>query len=432
MPRMIEVELKDLFLDQENPRFEPVRDEAEAINELCMNEQIVPVAESIAIDGISPLELIAVTEVRAPDGAGTGTYLVREGNRRLAAMKLLIDPDKAPTAQQASFRKLTSARVPQHLQVMLFETKNEIDPWLRLLHQRDQNPAGRRSWKAEQQARAFGSTRNQKAVNLTDFAVASGWIDKADRIKRLSTVERWISNAKVRSYLGITFQKDADEVVQVGDLEKSNAALKYFFSQVANREINTRANKTEMEKWIKAQSKPVKGDPDSVDVGRPTSDVADVQRLVEPKKPEAPKYEHLPFREDIESALKKLGNQKLQALYHELATTSIHSTQLLCIGWWAFLTTLCSVVQDAPSSDYSSFLSHERLQKLGFEHSEHRKNLVMGLKSISQFGNTAKHSTVATLLNPAQLYNDVEVVGEVVLALLEVLNGDRIPKGKYP
>ena len=134
-----------MFLDQTNPRFDPVEDESEAIAALCSTEQLIAIAESIAAEGLNPLELTAVTEIRSKDGASTGNYVVREGNRRVAALKLLKDPAKAPSKYQSSFSKLSSARVPDQLTAMLFNSKDEVDPWLRLLHQRDNNPAGRKS-----------------------------------------------------------------------------------------------------------------------------------------------------------------------------------------------------------------------------------------------------------------------------------------------
>jgi uncharacterized membrane protein YkoI len=436
-PRLIEVDLSKLFLDPENPRFEPVRDEAEAITELCSTEHVLAVAESIAADGLNPLELTAVTEVKAQDGKATGTYVVREGNRRVGAMKLLKDPSKAPAKQQASFRKLSNERVPKLVPVMLFDKKEDIDPWLKLLHQRDQNPAARRGWTADQQARAFGGTRNQKAMYLTDVAVAEGWIEKADRRRTLSIVDRWISNPKLRLHIGVKFVRGSDEVEFITAEAKQGSKIKEFFRQVAEKEINTRANKKEIEAWVQLQSKDVnlEQDASTEEVEKKTESAhqsASNRKSPPHAKPRPPLHEKLPFNQAIEAALSRLGNQKLEALYHELCITNLGSVQLLCIGWWAFMTTLCSVVQGTPSDSFASFLSHDRMVKIGFGHRDHRKNLMKALESIASNGNTAKHATTATLLNGAQLYNDVQTIEEVVIALLEVLNKDRAPVGVWP
>jgi hypothetical protein len=442
-PSLISVELSKLFLDPQNPRFDPVEDEAEAIAALCSTEQLVAIAESIAANGLNPLELTAITEIRGKDGRGIGRYIVREGNRRIAALKLLKDSTKAPTRFRPDFAKLSSSRVPSKLQAMLFDSHESVEPWLRLLHQRDQNPAGRKSWTLIQQARSFGSARNQRALNLTDLAIKESWLSKDQRARTISTVQRWTSNPQIRSYLGIEFEKTTDAVMLKLPQEVAYAALKYFFSQIVERKINTRANRAEMAQWLDgAQKPPVISPSDGKKTGgqNTTAGGGDKSKTggeskspgTGSKKPTKPTYDFLPFSQDIEDRLATLGNQKLSVLYHELCTTKIESVQLLCIGWWSFLSTLCSVLQNQQSADFSSFLSHDRLSKIGFSDKSERKNYILALESIAEGGNTTKHATTATMLNQDQLYNDVQTIERVIVRLLDVQNGNYSPKGNWP
>ena len=89
----------DLRLDQRNPRHEPVRSQREAIAALLANppdrEKVITLAKHIGSHGPSPIDSIIVAE----EG---GVFVVVEGNRRTAAVKLL---HKLELAQDASLTK---------------------------------------------------------------------------------------------------------------------------------------------------------------------------------------------------------------------------------------------------------------------------------------------------------------------------------------
>ena len=90
------IEVARIFLDRDNPRHEPYEDEDQVIEYLCRYENIYPLAKDIAQNGLNPLELLAVIPEEDDEGGGKATYTVAEGNRRLCALKLLDDPDRAP------------------------------------------------------------------------------------------------------------------------------------------------------------------------------------------------------------------------------------------------------------------------------------------------------------------------------------------------
>src|SRR4051794_35249026 len=80
-----------LLLDENNPRFgEPASSQREALNKLltAAPQKLLRLAEDIAAESINPTELPVVVE----EGGG---LVVVEGNRRLAALKLLRKPDHA-------------------------------------------------------------------------------------------------------------------------------------------------------------------------------------------------------------------------------------------------------------------------------------------------------------------------------------------------
>ncbi|WP_052121861.1 ParB N-terminal domain-containing protein [Gallibacterium anatis] len=75
-----------LYLDSKNPRHIPIENQKEIIAFLIENEKIKPLAKDIAEKGlINPLDLVGITEENKKK-------IVLEGNRRICALKLLLNP----------------------------------------------------------------------------------------------------------------------------------------------------------------------------------------------------------------------------------------------------------------------------------------------------------------------------------------------------
>ena len=90
------VKVTDLFLDPENIRLglELKSSQEALINDLFSNEKAMRVLESIASDGFFPDEMPVVIK----EGK---KYIVIDGNRRLAALKVLGRPEIVPTKENA-------------------------------------------------------------------------------------------------------------------------------------------------------------------------------------------------------------------------------------------------------------------------------------------------------------------------------------------
>jgi hypothetical protein len=130
-----------LSLDSKNPRLAQITQqltERELLEELVSKEDVHFLAKSIVESGYFPNEvLVAVRE--------QSKIVVVEGNRRLAACKLLISPDAAPTNVQGKFRSLAAkanlaelkdipiciapSREATHALVLKRHTKLPISKW---------------------------------------------------------------------------------------------------------------------------------------------------------------------------------------------------------------------------------------------------------------------------------------------------------------
>ena len=101
------VKLSQIYLDLENPRHEPQTTESDAIQLLIQGEDVRALAKHIVEVGTtSPLDMMALV----PHPKVKGRFVTAEGNRRLCALKLLADPDKAiRDTDKRYFRKLQQA-----------------------------------------------------------------------------------------------------------------------------------------------------------------------------------------------------------------------------------------------------------------------------------------------------------------------------------
>lgn len=245
-----DVPLNRVHLDGENPRHDPIAEEARIISQLVSIEKVYELAKDIAAKGgMNPLERLGVIEM--PDNPGH--YVTVEGNRRTCALKLLHDPRKAPNAKvQARFAELKEAyRVPTHIPVVVFKDREAARPWMSLRHLGEQNGAGTRPWDPDAKTRySRGKSPDRLAIAVLDRAVESEWITPAER-KALSvtTLTRYLKNPVVRAALGLAA---GEELRFTHNAEEVDGALKHFLGEAIPRGdekpiVNSRTKKDD---WI--------------------------------------------------------------------------------------------------------------------------------------------------------------------------------------
>ena len=180
--------VEQLRLDADNPRLLTdinVRTQGDLVHKLVRQEDVAAVAMSIAEDGFFPSEiLIAVPE--------DDEYVIVEGNRRLAAVMLLQDPNLAPQSRRATFKRMKAkgvGRVPDELPVAIAPDRVSTEALVLRRHTRESV----RKWTMYAQAcyvrslMSSGDTVNDVATRLED---------SADRISRLLLVADFYDVAK--------------------------------------------------------------------------------------------------------------------------------------------------------------------------------------------------------------------------------------------
>lgn len=218
-----------LRLDKSNFRIPGADSHRGAIKALIaeQGEKLVNLAEDIAKIGLSPAEPLLVT----PHPEEDDSFLVCEGNRRLAAVLLLHTPDLAHgTAQAAGFRRVSRAagKLPAKIPCVVFPDKEAAAPWVERKHSNAMLGRGVEKWVATAQARFEASKGNvRRHLAACNFLERKGLLPasvKSALSKKTTTVDRVLNAAHMGDVLGVSFAKDGAIAFENGD-ERGGAAL---------------------------------------------------------------------------------------------------------------------------------------------------------------------------------------------------------------
>lgn len=256
-PKTVLVDVGQLHFDGENPRHDPLSDEPSIIGRLYGPEKVLGLIKHVAINGVSPLDRIALIK----HGKLQDHFTVVEGNRRLCALKLLKDPAKAPNvvAERAiNSAKLSGTSLPKKLEAVLFADRASARIWMALRHEGEQDGAGTRKWDADQITRhnsSGGQPTNPNALSQTllDYAVNKGLISEDERNAiAITTLTRYLTNPVFRDALGLSNSKTFEIHV---DQNEFDLALKRFLkdaTQGNQGSVNSRSNITERKNYAQA------------------------------------------------------------------------------------------------------------------------------------------------------------------------------------
>ncbi|MDY5585304.1 MAG: ParB N-terminal domain-containing protein [Arcanobacterium sp.] len=238
------VSLERLLLWQANPRvsesssqkeeLNKIYDSGSGVSESLSRRQLVNLSESISKNGfLSEIHPILVT------CDNNGNYIVKDGNRRVAALKLLQNPESYQTfLQPKHFTALQKMKdeAPEtidKIEVIIFSDneEEELKETIARLHQGPLEGVGTVPWGTEAKDRFFKVSEysddfdtpfeKQFGTSLTNYLGGTGAI----------TTRRRIFNYKdVKDFLGINAKEDfeidlevLDKIKKVADLVKAQA-----------------------------------------------------------------------------------------------------------------------------------------------------------------------------------------------------------------
>lgn len=251
-----DIPLTKLMVDPENPRLEIQPTSRDAVRELFKShtKKMMRLAEDIVTRGrLSPLEKIGAS----PSREHKGRYIVGEGNRRVAALMALHNPDLVkgvlPGKGHDKLRQLSTAFLGKNPADML-ECEvlpiEELQPWIALRHTGENEGAGLVPWGATEQGRYLERTAGKKAIELQfiDRYVehTQGDAAAADRARKVptTTLKRLLESKPVRDRLGITIN-DAGWAYSDYPGDELHKWLRRVIEDLSNGKVNARdLNKT--------------------------------------------------------------------------------------------------------------------------------------------------------------------------------------------
>ncbi|MFF5448956.1 hypothetical protein [Streptomyces sp. NPDC012888] len=229
--------VNSLVLDESNPRHEKkTASLEESIAALLGHnpEKLYRLAKDIAQHGINPAELpIVVIE--------GDRNIVVEGNRRVAALKLLGNPSLAPTEKlQKQFAAIArNNAIPRRVACVIAESRTQAEHWIMLRHDGEKQGVGIVPWSSAEKSRFSGrSTPTGKALLFIE-AVSKWFADDPNLVKdahtvrnsRITNLGRMLADPYVRNRLGLTFEGDV--ILRGYSLEKMKPVLARLFSDLA-------------------------------------------------------------------------------------------------------------------------------------------------------------------------------------------------------
>lgn len=270
---IISVDLDKVVLDLANYRLPgPQASEADALKFLFASEDAIEVVKSIAQVGYLDNEVPLVIPAEA-EGGKKGTYVVMEGNRRVAALKSIHDPqlnvgfDKELT----SIRKKYSselASVPRTIRVMVIKDRDAARPHLGRMH----IGKPKRAWGLDQQATFYYSLLDKdtdvdvlksqypgkQIVRLMKMASARRFITHvkfndsslqdyaASSRLTMSSFEYAYNKPEIAGLIGLTFNtqgllEPTPEKAARALSEYERRALELLLSKYRSKELSTRA-----------------------------------------------------------------------------------------------------------------------------------------------------------------------------------------------
>ena len=212
MIQYVDISVDDLDLDTDNPRHGAVPDQDAAFFALAREQgpKLINLALDIHENGLHPAQRLSV--LSRPGHR----YVVLDGNRRLAALRLIANPDLLPSDDlPGDFveRVAPSGLVPSEVPCCIFESRQQARIWLERTHSGEQGGIGVSSWSAAAKVRFSPGRPDQASRGIA----AVDWLrartgDDIELQRQLLTVEgkvtnlgRLVSDPYVRQRLGFNF-----------------------------------------------------------------------------------------------------------------------------------------------------------------------------------------------------------------------------------
>lgn len=244
----LEAEIDDLLLDLENPRTGTVKGQSESLEAIVrLNTQhFRNMMASIKANDLDPGDSFYVIA----DEDEEDCYVVVDGNRRLAALKVLCNPDllngtNLGDSTKRRLREIAAEFEPvAPLSCVLFESRADANEWIERRHGKGLEGEGRISWGTLESDRF---QKDRTVLDVIGFVERNSTFEESEwhRIKKSvekspTTLRRFLVSKAGKQYLGF-LEKQGDE----GPAFKREPAsvikiLSQLFSDIDAGEVTSR------------------------------------------------------------------------------------------------------------------------------------------------------------------------------------------------
>ena len=257
----IESNLDELLFDLNNPRFDGLASQREALEKIVLSQgsKLVNLAEDIVTEGMSPAHRMLV--LKAP-GRGKPSHIVMDGNRRLAALRVLANP--AVLDGMAAIGDLTAQKLRnlaadfeiskvEPVDVFVCRDAQQARHWIEAIHTGENDGRGVVGWDGIATARYRGKNTSLKVL---EFVKAAGKLTAAElaSLERfpITNLDRLLATPSCRQMLGVTLE-DGDLLSDLPQTELLRS-LKRIVSDLATKKIGVSAlkGKDDREAYVKS------------------------------------------------------------------------------------------------------------------------------------------------------------------------------------
>lgn len=210
---IVELTIDQIGLDLENPRFEGLTNTREALISIVVDQgsKLIELATDIVSEGLSPAHQLLVIKSQTKD-----SYIVVDGNRRIAVLKLLINPsffdssDDISVSLKKQFKELSknfNRKSIEPIRVSLLDSREEANRWIELIHTGENKGRGVVDWDGKATDRFRGRSPGLKILEL--LRNNASITEEAYSKFPITTLNRLLSTPEVRTAFGITIQDGA-------------------------------------------------------------------------------------------------------------------------------------------------------------------------------------------------------------------------------
>lgn len=256
--------IDSLVLDAKNPRHVGQSySEIDAIHFLIQTEKVIELAKDIAESGmLVASESLSVLEKNKQK-------IVVDGNRRLAALKILFNPDLCPPNKKNTINKIINTFPPdeelKNVNVYYCESNEDAE----FIKKRKHHGGGvySRDWSEPAKSKVDDSHLDNLAHSLLALGINKKYISENDDIPP-SSLTRYIGMASIKELLGLQNQNTSTRQITTNISEETfHALLKELLTYLTEKPSNGLAHSRQKKEHIDAYVEKLKQKHPNIEAG---------------------------------------------------------------------------------------------------------------------------------------------------------------------